>query len=58
MAQHATNRTPHVFGLIPGLDVIRPSNSIETIFAYKYLFSNTKNPSSFTDKAKFEIFRL
>jgi transketolase len=30
--------------LIPGLDVIRPSNSIETIYAYKYLFSNTKNP--------------
>ena len=32
--------------LIPGLDVIRPSNSIETIFAYKYLFSNTKNPKA------------
>ena len=30
--------------LIPGLDVIRPSNSIETIYAYRYLFSNTKNP--------------
>ena len=30
--------------LIPGLDVIRPSNSVETIYAYKYLFSNTKNP--------------
>ena len=32
--------------LIPGLDVIRPSNSIETIYAYKYLFSNTKNPKA------------
>jgi len=32
--------------LIPGLDVIRPSNSIETLFAYKYLFSNTKNPKA------------
>jgi len=32
--------------LIPGLDVIRPSNSIETVFAYKYLFSNTKNPKA------------
>ena len=30
--------------LIPGLDVIRPSNSVETIYAYKYLFSNTNNP--------------
>ncbi len=30
--------------MIPGLDVIRPSNSVETIYAYKYLFSNTKNP--------------
>ncbi len=34
--------------LIPGLDVIRPSNSIETIYAYKYLFSNTKNPKALT----------
>jgi len=32
--------------LIPGLDVIRPSNSVETIYAYKYLFSNTKNPKA------------
>jgi len=32
--------------LIPGVDVIRPSNSIETLFAYKYLFSNTKNPKA------------
>ncbi|NCX10717.1 MAG: transketolase, partial [Proteobacteria bacterium] len=32
--------------LIPGLDVIRPSNSIETVFAYKYLFSDTKNPKA------------
>ena len=32
--------------LIPGLDVIRPSNSIETIYAYKYLFSDTKNPKA------------
>ena len=30
--------------LIPGLDVIRPSNSIEIAHSYKYLFSNTKNP--------------
>ncbi len=32
--------------LIPGLDVIRPSNSVEIIHAYKYLFSNTKNPKA------------
>ena len=32
--------------LIPGLDVIRPSNSVETIYAYKYLFSNTQNPKA------------
>ena len=30
--------------LIPGLDVIRPSNSIEIVHSYKYLFSNSKNP--------------
>ena len=30
--------------LIPGLDVIRPSNSMEIKYAYKYLFSNSKNP--------------
>ena len=30
--------------LIPDLDVIRPSNSIEIIYSYRYLFSNTKNP--------------
>ena len=30
--------------LIPGLDVIRPSNSIEIAHSYKYLFSNTNNP--------------
>jgi len=32
--------------LIPGLDVIRPSNSIEIAHSYKYLFSNTKNPKA------------
>ena len=32
--------------LIPGLDVIRPSNSIEILHSYKYLFSNTKNPKA------------
>ena len=30
--------------LIPGVDVIRPSNSIEIDYAYRYLFSNTSNP--------------
>jgi len=30
--------------LIPNLDVIRPSNSVEIIYSYRYLFSNTKNP--------------
>tara|TARA_B100000575_G_scaffold4294_1_gene3239 strand:+ start:2224 stop:4137 length:1914 start_codon:yes stop_codon:yes gene_type:complete len=30
--------------LIPDLDVIRPSNSIEVLHSYRYLFSNTKNP--------------
>ena len=30
--------------LIPNLDVIRPSNSIEMLHSYRYLFSNTKNP--------------
>ena len=29
--------------LIPDLDVIRPSNSIEIIHSYRYLFSNTNN---------------
>ena len=32
--------------LIPGLDVIRPSNSIEILHSYRYLFSNTKNPKA------------
>ena len=32
--------------LIPGLDVIRPSNSIEISHSYKYLFSNTNNPKA------------
>ena len=32
--------------LIPGLDVIRPSNSLEIIHSYKYLFSNSKNPKA------------
>jgi transketolase len=32
--------------LIPGLDVIRPSNSIEVLYSYRYLFSNTKNPKA------------
>ena len=30
--------------LIPDLDIIRPSNSIEVLHSYRYLFSNTKNP--------------
>ena len=30
--------------LIPDLDIIRPSNSIEVLYSYRYLFSNTKNP--------------
>ena len=30
--------------LIPNVDVIRPSNSIEIEHAYKYAFSNSKNP--------------
>ena len=30
--------------LIPNIDVIRPSNSVEIIYSYRYLFSNTKNP--------------
>ena len=30
--------------LIPNVDVIRPSNSIEIEHSYKYAFSNTKNP--------------
>ena len=43
--------------LIPGLDVIRPSNSVETIYAYKYLFSNTKNPKVLSlTRLKFKIF--
>ena len=32
--------------LIPGLDVIRPSNSIEIYHAYRYLFSNSSNPKA------------
>ena len=32
--------------LIPGLDVIRPSNSIEILHSYRFLFSNTKNPKA------------
>ena len=32
--------------LIPGLDVIRPSNSIEILHSYRYLFSNTQNPKA------------
>ena len=32
--------------LIPGLDVIRPSNSIEIYHAYRYLFSNLRNPKA------------
>ncbi len=30
--------------LIPDLDIIRPSNSIEVLYSYRYLFSNTNNP--------------
>ena len=32
--------------LIPGLDVIRPSNSIEIAHSYNYLFSNTDSPKA------------
>jgi len=32
--------------LIPGLDVVRPSNSVELNYSYRYLFSNTKNPKA------------
>jgi len=32
--------------LIPGLDVLRPSNSVELNYSYRYLFSNTKNPKA------------
>ena len=32
--------------LIPGLDVVRPSNSIEIDYAYRYLFSNSNNPKA------------
>jgi len=34
--------------LIPGLDVVRPSNSIEIEYAYRYLFSNSSNPKALT----------
>ena len=32
--------------LIPGLDVIRPSNSAEIAYSYNYLFSNTDSPKA------------
>ena len=32
--------------LIPGLDVIRPSNSTEITHSYNYLFSNTDSPKA------------
>ena len=32
--------------LIPGLDVIRPSNSTEIAHSYNYLFSNTNSPKA------------
>lgn len=32
--------------LIPGLDVVRPSNSVELNYSYRYLFSNTKSPKA------------
>ena len=32
--------------LIPGLDVVRPSNSEEIIHSYYYIFSNTNNPKA------------
>lgn len=30
--------------LIPNVEVIRPSNSIEVVYSYRYLFSNNKTP--------------
>ena len=32
--------------MIPGIDVIRPSNSVEILHSYRYLFSNTDNPKA------------
>ena len=32
--------------LIPGLDVIRPSNSLETQYSYQYIFTKSNNPKS------------
>ena len=32
--------------LIPGVDVIRPSNSKEIIYSYQYIFSKTNNPKA------------
>ena len=32
--------------LIPGVDVIRPANSIEAQYAYQYIFSQSNNPKS------------
>jgi transketolase len=32
--------------LIPGLDVIRPANSIEAEYAYQYIFTKGNNPKS------------
>ena len=32
--------------LIPGLDVIRPANSLETQYAYQYIFTRNSNPKS------------
>ena len=32
--------------LIPGVDVIRPSNSEEIVYSYQYIFSKTNNPKA------------
>ena len=32
--------------LIPGVDVIRPSNSQEILYSYQYIFSKTNNPKA------------
>ena len=32
--------------LIPGVDVIRPSNSEEILYSYQYIFSKTNNPKA------------
>ena len=32
--------------LIPGVDVIRPANSIEVQYAYQYIFTKSNNPKS------------